>query len=333
LIQRHRLYSGYYAESQEVVVREAVNVACTYYPVLSRLAVCVAELDCVMALAQAAGEYGWVCPIICGPVVVPNNFSSQGRGDEDQNPRMELIGLRHPCIEHSVGSNSFISSDVYISQNVGGAVITGPNMGGKSTFLRAVGIAVILAQIGSFVPATKARMQLFDRICIRTGAADSVAEGVSTFMNEMNDVVNMYQSVNPRSLILIDELGRGTSTHEGFGLAWSIMKSLVCDYGCTTFFATHFHELTKLADVTSLNTNMTQIINLCVRANVVESTNDVLMEYAVQRGVCARSYGVQVAKMIGFPAEIVTEATSIAEKLDSAENVVAAVGQQVTPLS
>jgi DNA mismatch repair protein MSH2 len=315
LIQHHKLYREYYSQTQDMIIAEAVAVACTYQRVFQQIATSLAELDCVCALAQAAVVNNWACPTLLSK-------SASARAVEGRSPRLELIGLRHPCLESSLGSSSYISSDVSLQNDEVGAIITGPNMGGKSTVLRAIGIAVILAQMGSFIAATRACMQIFDRICIRTGASDSVSEGVSTFMSEMNDVVGILDCVSNQSLVIIDELGRGTSTHEGFGLAYAIMKSLVKDVHCTTLFATHFHELTMLAD--SNGTGMghnedadAKIINLCVRATVIDRTNEVVMEYALQRGVCEHSYGVQVARMAGFPEEIVSEAGQLATLLET----------------
>ena len=185
-------------------------------------------------------------------------------------------------------------------------VLTGPNMGGKSTYIRAVGIAVILAHIGSFVPATRASMPLFDRVMCRVGSSDSLASGVSTFLAEMKEVSTILDKATPRSLVIIDELGRGTSTHDGYGIAYACLESLA-NRGVVTLFATHFHELTLMQGA------VPGIINRHVSA--VSCGDDLVMMYRVNDGPSNESWGMGVAKLCGFPQEIVTEAERMAENL------------------
>ena len=359
---------------------EAVRVASTYTNVLDSVSQQFAELDCLCALAHCAVQENWCCPNIRAstttttttmttttmPLLTSESALLSNEESSSSRPRLALSGVRHPCVERMIGFAGYISSDIELQSHETGAIITGPNMGGKSTFLRAVGIAVILAHIGSFVPATAAEMTLCDRLFVRAGASDSSAEGVSTFMAEMNDMVGILTRVTPASLVIIDELGRGTSTHEGFGLAWAIMDALVHQYRCTTLFATHFYELTAMADddnnesedadeiivessvddtvglelsicssstvgadgsrtstarkLPFLSQRNAKVINLCVGADVHGNASgdvDVIMRYAIERGVCEQSYGIQVAKMVKFPNAIVKEAFRIADTLDS----------------
>ena len=188
-------------------------------------------------------------------------------------------------------------------------ILTGPNMGGKSTFIRAVGLAVILAHVGSYVPATSATVPIFDRVLTRVGANDSLSLGVSTFMSEMRDVSSILRKATKQSLVIIDELGRGTSTHEGFGIAWAALQQLAST-GSLTLFATRFHELTEIS------TQVSGIVNKHVGASVGENGDKkVTMLYEVRDGPASDSMGFAVARLCGLPAEIVATAESMSRSL------------------
>ena len=187
-------------------------------------------------------------------------------------------------------------------------ILTGPNMGGKSTYIRAVGILVILAHIGSFVPATRASVPLFDRVMCRVGSSDSLASGMSTFMEEMREVSTILEKATPRSLVIIDELGRGTSTHDGYGIAYACLESLA-SRGVLTLFATHYHELTLMQET------IPGIINHHVSATI--QGDDLVMLYKVKDGPSNESWGMDVAKLCGFPPAIVTAAKSMAKTVSS----------------
>ena len=217
-----------YAEAQKAIVEKVVRIAATFTPVISDAQELIAELDvllCFAAVALSAPE-----PYVRPKLVAP----------EDGAQRIVFEGLRHPCVERMEGV-SFIKNGVSL---VGGEstlqVVTGPNMGGKSTYIRSVGVAVLLAQIGSFVPADAAEISVCDSILARVGAGDVQARGISTFMAEMLESATILKCATPQSLVIIDELGRGTSTYDGFGLAWAISEHLAKNVGCATLFATHF---------------------------------------------------------------------------------------------
>ena len=274
-----------YAEAQKAIVEKVVRIAATFTPVISDAQELIAELDvllCFAAVALGAPE-----PYVRPKLVAP----------EDGAQRIVFEGLRHPCVERMEGV-SFIKNGVSL---VGGEstfqVVTGPNMGGKSTYIRSVGVAVLLAQIGSFVPADAAEISVCDSILARVGAGDVQARGISTFMAEMLESATILKCATPQSLVIIDELGRGTSTYDGFGLAWAISEHLAKNVGCATLFATHFQELTALAN------EQPAVTNRHVSAHLDGS--GITMLYQVEDGPSDRSFGVAVAEAADFPAAVV----------------------------
>ena len=240
--------------------------------------------------------------------------------DDYQRPRVRdsgglvIRGGRHPVVERSLVDTRFVPNDTRLGgdhRSIG--ILTGPNMGGKSTYLRQVAVITLLAQTGSFVPAEEAEIGVADRIFCRVGASDSLAEGQSTFMVEMTETANILHHASARSLVLLDEIGRGTSTFDGLSIAWAVVEHLhSIEQGCPrTLFATHYHELTELA------VELDSVMNL--RMAVRERGDDVVFLHRVEEGPSDRSYGIQVARLAGVPARVVQRASEILANLERDE--------------
>jgi DNA mismatch repair protein MutS len=255
----------------------------------------IAHLDCYASLATAATAYGYVRPEV------------------NQSTRLEILAGRHPVIERLLPpGEQYIPNDVLLDTATDQIVIlTGPNMSGKSSYLRQVGLIVLLAQIGSFVPARRAVIGLVDKIFTRVGASDNIASGESTFLVEMHEAAHIVNTATERSLILLDEVGRGTSTFDGISIAWSLTEYLHERIGARTLFATHYHELNELADL------FTRIKNY--KVDVREYGDRVVFLHKVMPGFADHSYGIQVAKMAGLPEEITERAKRILKNLEGSD--------------
>ncbi|TVU18540.1 hypothetical protein EJB05_34645 [Eragrostis curvula] len=301
-------YQGLFSEytsCQKKVVDEVVQVSDTFSEVFENVAALVSELDVLQSFADLATS----CPV---PYVRPD-ITASDEGD------IILKGSRHPCLEAQDGVN-FIPNDCTLVRGKSWfQIITGPNMGGKSTFIRQVGVNVLMAQVGSFVPCDQASISVRDCIFARVGAGDCQLRGVSTFMQEMLETASILKGASDKSLIIIDELGRGTSTYDGFGLAWAICEHLVEVTRAPTLFATHFHELTALA-----HKNVDEhrhvpdvgIANYHVGAHIDPSSRKLTMLYKVEPGACDQSFGIHVAEFANFPEAVVALAKSKAEELE-----------------
>jgi DNA mismatch repair protein MutS len=225
---------------------------------------------------------------------------------------------RHPvieCQELMQSAERFVPNDLYMD-SAGHAVLllTGPNMGGKSTYLRQTALIAILAQIGSFVPARRARLPMFDRIFTRIGATDNLARGRSTFMVEMTETAAILNSATPSSLVLLDEMGRGTATYDGLSLAWAAIEYIHSRTKAKTLFATHYHELTELAQL------LPGVKNFHV--SVRESSGGIVFLRKVEAGPADRSYGIEVAKLAGLPQEVIARAREVLVEHEQAEQKV-----------
>lgn len=259
-------------------------------------AAAVAELDVTASLAQVAVERKYSRPV----------FTDNGE--------MQIVGGRHPVVEQLAEREAqhFIPNDLYLNDQQFVAVITGPNMGGKSTYLRQAALIAILAQMGSFVPAESARLPLIDRVYTRIGAADNLARGRSTFMVEMTETAVILNTATPRSLIILDEIGRGTATYDGLALAWAVIEYIHQQIRAKTLFATHYHELTELAD------HLEGVQNLHV--SVKEAGDQIIFLRKVEPGSADRSYGIEVARLAALPAAVIERAREILKLHEKTEH-------------
>jgi DNA mismatch repair protein MutS len=230
----------------------------------------------------------------------------------DDSADIEIIGGRHTVIEQQDMSDRFVPNDLYLNSTTHTVlVLTGPNMGGKSTYLRQVALIVILAQMGSYVPASSARLGIVDRVFTRIGASDNLARGRSTFMVEMTETAAILHTATPRSLILLDEVGRGTATYDGLAIAWAAVEYIHARTRAKTLFATHYFELTELAE------RLSGVKNYHV--SVKETGNGIVFLRKVEPGAADRSYGIEVAKLAGLPNEVVERAREVLAEHESAE--------------
>ncbi|MCC6625964.1 MAG: DNA mismatch repair protein MutS [Chloroflexi bacterium] len=265
-----------------------------YATAVAATATAVGWLDVVAALAEVAVRRRYVRPEL------------------DESDTLEIVGGRHPVVEAALTGESFVPNDVRLSASERQIVIlTGPNMSGKSTYLRLAGLLTLLAQIGSFVPAKRARIGLVDRIFTRVGAQDDIAAGQSTFMIEMVETATILHHATPRSLVILDEIGRGTSTYDGLAIARAIVEYLhhLPRLGCRTLFATHYHELTALADL------LPRVVN--AKMDVLEEGDRVTFLRRVVDGGADRSYGLHVAGLAGLPRAVTRRAAEILRDLEA----------------
>jgi DNA mismatch repair protein MutS len=259
-------------------------------PVLQQVAAALAELDMLAAFAERAAALNWAAP------------------EFTDDPVIDIKGGRHPVVEAQVAP--FIANDTQLSATRRMLLITGPNMGGKSTYMRQTALIALLAHCGSFVPATRARLGPLDRIFTRIGAADDLAGGRSTFMVEMTEAAYILHHATPQSLVLMDEIGRGTSTYDGLALAWAIARHLIERSGCYTLFATHYFELTQLA------VDFKLVVN--VHLDAVEHKDRIVFLHSVEEGPANQSYGLQVAQLAGVPAAVIRSARKHLADLEAA---------------
>jgi DNA mismatch repair protein MutS len=258
----------------------------------------VAELDAAASLAEVARLDGWIRPVV------------------DASERLEIRGGRHPVVEPILAAqgDEFVPNDTDLDPSgVQVLVLTGPNMSGKSTYLRQVALIVLLAQIGSFVPAESARIGVVDRVFTRVGASDRLARGESTFLVEMRETAEILAHASRRSLVILDEIGRGTSTFDGLSIAWAVVEYLhdTPGLGARTLFATHYHEL---ADLTRTHA---RVRNAHFEAR--EWGESVIFLRRLADGAANRSYGIQVARLAGLPASVIERAAEILENLEGDE--------------
>eukprot|EP00474_Spongospora_subterranea_P001743 CRZ02201.1 hypothetical protein [Spongospora subterranea] len=286
--------SSHYNKFQNTVVEKCLSVVASYCPLIDHCGRILSKVDVLSSFAFVANHSnGYVRPVLLAP----------------GSRTLRLKASRHPCLELQPHVESYVSNDVEMDADRRFQIITGPNMGGKSTYLRQIALIVIMAQIGSFVPCDSATVTVCDRILSRIGAGDSQLRGISTFYAEMLEASSMLRLASKNSLIIIDELGRGTSTSEGFGLAWAISDYICHRLQCLSLFATHFHELTELSFSCSA------VVNRHVTAHT--SDNHITMLYEVVDGACDRSFGIHVAEIAQFPPEVIQMAREKIIELES----------------
>jgi len=255
----------------------------------------LAGLDVWSALADVAHREGYVRP------EVNDGFT------------IALEGSRHPVVERMMAREAFIPNDVLLDDRGRVIVLTGPNMAGKSTLLRQVGLCVLLAQMGAFVPARRAVVGVVDRLFTRVGASDNLVRGQSTFMVEMSETSAILHGASARSLVLLDEIGRGTSTYDGVAIAWAVTEFLHNTIGCKTVFATHYHELTQLTEELAHACNF----NVAVR----EAADEIVFLHRLEPGGADRSYGIHVGQLAGLPAPVVGRAWQVLKLLEAGHHV------------
>ncbi|MEO7454650.1 MAG: DNA mismatch repair protein MutS [Gemmatimonadaceae bacterium] len=264
----------------------------------------VAELDVLAALADVAAREGYVRPVLT------DGFD------------LEIAEGRHPVVERMMPRDKFIPNDVRLVEDARVVILTGPNMAGKSTILRQVGLIVLMAQTGSFVPASSATIGVCDRVFTRVGASDNLVRGQSTFMVEMAETSAILHTATSRSLVLLDEIGRGTSTYDGVSIAWAVTEHLHDGLGCKTIFATHYHELVQLSD------ELVAVHNYNV--GVREVGDQILFLHRLMPGGADRSYGIEVGKLAGLPPQVIGRARTVLAMLEGeAERMVPALASPV----
>ncbi len=267
-----------------------------YIPYLLQVADEIANTDAAASFAQAAIEHNWVRPEI------------------EESTHFEIKDGRHPVVENHLPTGEFVPNDALLSAEdetlPSFALITGPNMAGKSTYLRQNALIALLAQTGSFVPASRARLGIVDRIFCRVGASDNLAKGESTFLVEMTETANILHAATKKSLVIMDEVGRGTSTEDGLAIARAVSEYLLDTIGCKTFFATHYHELSRMEHPS--------LKMLCM--DVLEKNGSVVFLRKVKEGVTGNSYGIHVAKLAGIPQAVIDRANVILSHIQALAN-------------
>jgi DNA mismatch repair protein MutS len=285
-----------YMEIREAIAQEAGR--------LRRVAAGIAQLDVLVNFARIAASRNYSRP----------EFTEASLGKKGKRGVLMIAGGRHPVIEKLLEERGerFVPNDLYLDDEAQFLLlITGPNMGGKSTYLRQAALISILAQMGSFVPAASAKLPLLDRVFTRIGASDNLARGRSTFLVEMSEVAAILNTATAASLVLLDEVGRGTATFDGLSIAWAVVEALHSGARPRTLFATHYHELTELEQLLPGVRN--------VHVSVQEAGNEIIFLRRVEAGSANKSYGIEVARLAGLPNDVIARAREILRRHEQSE--------------
>ena len=266
-----------------------------YLPQLQKLSKVLAEIDCYCALSEVSSKYHYVKP-------------------EFSDDELDIENGKHPILDEMMKNPRYVSNSVKMDQSQSILLITGPNMGGKSTYMRQTALIIIMAQIGCFVPCKSCKMPVFDKIFTRIGASDDILSGQSTFMVEMSEANRALQEASEHSLILFDEIGRGTSTYDGMALAQSMIEYIATCIHAKTMFSTHYHELTMLTD----NVDCVRNVHVVVK----ENNEEVTFLYKIKDGPAGQSYGINVARLAGLPESVLSRAKQLQKELESKKRVV-----------
>ena len=291
------------------LLRDAAALVAANAAQLLDAAGAAATLDAVQSLATVAAASGWVRPVV------------------DDSEVIDIEDGRHPLVERALGPGRFVANDCSLDAAERVVILTGPNMAGKSTYLRQIAVSVLLAQIGSFIPARRARIGVCDRVFTRIGAQDDLSGGMSTFMVEMAETAAILRQATPRSLVILDEIGRGTSTYDGLSIARAVVEHLhdSPQLACRTLFATHYHELT------ALESTLPRVRN--ARVEVIEEGERVTFLHRIVPGGADRSFGIHVARLAGVPASVLVRARVLLGEMEQARPLAAEAGPRAAQLS
>lgn len=284
-------------EAEVKLYNKLISELSEYYSLFAGISDIIAELDIAVGLSVLARENNYIRPVI------------------DETNDIEIVDGRHPVVEKLLGANQFITNHTSMVSPVRFVVLTGPNMAGKSTYMRQIATIIIMAQIGSFVPARSARIGLTDKIFTRIGAVDDMASGQSTFMVEMSETANILNYSTSRSLVILDEIGRGTSTYDGISLAWALSEYIIDTIQARTIFATHYHELYELVS----EYDNGSVIGL--QMQVIEKDDNIIFMRKVVEGGANHSYGIEVAKYAGIPPAVVDRAKDVLSTMEKSSKL------------